>query len=53
MILRSLDKLSLVGMALGVGLMLQPWWAAGFQVGFFLTLVSTVLQIVTSHLVSA
>jgi hypothetical protein len=53
MILRSLDKVSLVGMALGVGLMLQPWWTAGFQIGFFLTLFSTLLQIVTSHVVIA
>ena len=50
MILRALDKFSLVGMALGVAMMLQPWWLAGFAVGFFVTLSSTILQIVTSHL---
>ena len=49
--MHALDKLSLVGMALGVALMLQPWWASGFAFGFFLTLGSTVLQIVTSHLI--
>jgi len=52
MILRLFDKLSLIGMALGVALMLQPWWIGGFVVGFFMTLGSTALQIVTSHLVS-
>jgi hypothetical protein len=51
MMLEALDKLSLIGMALGVALMLQPWWVGGFAFGFFLTLGSTVLQIVTSHLV--
>jgi hypothetical protein len=44
------DRLTLWGMALGVALLLQPWWAAGFQVGFFVTLAATVLQIVASHL---
>jgi hypothetical protein len=48
--IRIFDKFSLVGMALGVALMLQPWWAMGFAVGFFMTLGSTVLQIVASHL---
>ena len=51
MILRTFDKLSLVGMALGVAMMLQPWRADAFEIGFFMTLGSTVLQIVTSHLV--
>ena len=50
MIIRSLDRLSLLGMALGVGLMLQPWWASGFMAGFFVTVMSTVAQIVFSHL---
>ena len=45
-----LDRLCLAIMALGVGLMLQPWWAAGFAVGFWLTLAGTIGQIVTSHL---
>jgi CDP-diglyceride synthetase len=51
MILRSLDRLSLVGMALGVALMLQPWWAGGFALGFFVIVASTVGQIVFSHVV--
>ena len=45
-----LDKFSLIGMALGAGLMLQPWWANGFQLGFCVTLCCTILQIVTAHL---
>ena len=46
----ALDKSSLVGMALGVALMLQPWWEGGFHLGFFMTLNCTVLQIVAAHL---
>jgi hypothetical protein len=53
MILRTLDKLSLFGMALGVAMMLQPQWSSGFEFGFFITIASTVLQIVTGHLVNA
>jgi len=37
-------------MALGVLLMLQPVWTHGLRVGFFVTLVSTVLEIVTAHM---
>jgi hypothetical protein len=51
MILRAFDKLSLIGMALGVAMMLQPWRADGFEIGFFVTLGCTLLQIVTSHLI--
>ena len=51
MILRALDKLSLIGMALGVAMMLQPWWADGFEFGFFVTIAGTILQIVTGHMV--
>ena len=50
MIICALDKLSMIGMALGVALMLQPWWAGGFALGFFVTIASNVLQIVTGHL---
>jgi hypothetical protein len=49
MIIRSLDRLSLLGMALGVALMLQPWWGGGFMAGFFVTVTSTLAQIVFSH----
>jgi hypothetical protein len=48
--LRPLDRLSLALMPLGMALMLQPWWAAGLRVGFFVTIAGTLLQIVTSHL---
>jgi hypothetical protein len=48
--IRMLDKLSLYAMAIGVGLMLQPWWPGGFRTGFFLTLISTATQIIASHL---
>ena len=49
--IRCLDKISQVGMALGVGLMLQPWWGGGLRWGFFVTAWFTVLHILTSHLV--
>ena len=44
-----LDRLSLVGLAVGLVAMLQPWWSAGFRGGFFLLLAATVLQIVAGH----
>jgi len=47
-----LDRASLVGMACGVGLMVQPWWAGGLQAGFFVTLGAVVLQIVVGRLVT-
>ncbi|MBN1675837.1 MAG: hypothetical protein JXR37_32635 [Kiritimatiellae bacterium] len=48
-LIRRLDILALAGMAGGIGLIIQPWWAGGFRVGFFATLLFTVLHIVTSH----
>ncbi len=51
-ILRLLDRLALAGMALGTCLMLQPWLPSCFRAGFACLLASTLLQIVTSHLVS-
>jgi hypothetical protein len=50
MIMKLLDHLSLFAIALGIAVMLQPWWLAGFQVGFFLTLAAIVLQVIFSHL---
>jgi hypothetical protein len=47
---RTLDFGSLCGMALGVALMLQPWWGTGFRAGFFFTLACTMAQIIASHL---
>jgi hypothetical protein len=46
----TFERCALLGMALGVGLMLQPWWSAGLRIGFFATLAFTVLQIVAGHL---
>jgi hypothetical protein len=46
----SFDRLTLVGMALGVAILLQPWWSGGFRVGFFVVLGATLAQIVASHL---
>lgn len=47
-----LDRLLLGGMAVGALLMLQPIWAGGLKWGFFVTFVSTVLEIVTGHMLS-
>lgn len=44
-----LDRLTLVGMGLGVVLLIQPVWADGFRLGFFLTLVATAGQIAVAH----
>ena len=48
-----LDRIALTGMTLGVAAILQPWWAGGLRVGFFMTLVFTILHIITSHRISA
>lgn len=45
-----LEGWTLVGMALGVALMLQPWWPGGMRAGFFVTLGSTLAQIVLGHM---
>ncbi len=44
------DRLTLAGIALGLALLFQPWWALGFRLGFFLTAAATLAQVVTSHL---
>jgi hypothetical protein len=44
------DRALLWGMAGGTLLMLQPAWEGGLEVGFFVTLACTVLEIVTGHL---
>jgi hypothetical protein len=46
----KLDRALLWGMGLGTCLMLQPFWGGGLRWGFFVTLGSTVLEIVTAHL---
>ncbi len=43
------DRIARLGMALGVGLMLQPWWSGGLRCGFWVTAVFTLVHIVTSH----
>ena len=45
------DRLAQIGMALGIAIIFQPWWTGGLRVGFFATLVYTILHIITSHLV--
>jgi len=49
-VIRLLDRLTLLGIGLGVGTMLQPWWEGGFKAGFFVTLLAVAAQIVASHL---
>ena len=46
---RTLDRWTLAGIALGIAAMLQPWWDGGFQAGFFLTIAATLAQIAVSH----
>ncbi len=44
------DRIACAVMALGVALMLQPWWPAGLRWGFLLALLGTIAQIITGHL---
>ena len=48
--IRGLDLLARAGLAAGITMMLQPWWAAGFRWGFFVTAAFTLLHIATSRL---
>ena len=45
-----LDRIARIGMALGILLIFQPWWAGGLRLGFMFTLVFTILHIITSHM---
>ena len=47
-----LDRIALAGMGASLAIVLQPWWSGGLRIGFFLTAVFTVLQIVTSHVIA-
>ena len=47
---RRSETLALVGMAIGVATMLQPWWSGGMRAGFLITFACTIGQIVVSHL---
>ena len=49
-VVRWLDRAALGGLAAGAALVLQPWWAAGFRVGFAVAGAFTVLHVVTMHL---
>ena len=49
---QRLDRLTLIGIAAGIALMLQPWWSAGLEAGFFVTAIFVVAQIVAAHLPS-
>ena len=44
------DRATLVGMGVGLGVMLQPWWGEGLRVGFFVTLGATLAQTVFGRL---
>ena len=46
---RWLDCCARVGMVVGVGLMLQPFWGPGLKYGFFVAALSTLLHVVTSR----
>jgi hypothetical protein len=48
--IRGLDLLARAGLAAGISMMLQPWWAAGFRWGFFVTAAFTLLHIATSRM---
>lgn len=45
----ALDRIARSGMVVGAALMLQPWWRDGLRWGFWVTALTTVLHIVTSH----
>jgi hypothetical protein len=45
----SAERCALAGMALGVALMLQPWWSGGLRAGFFVTALATIAQITLTH----
>jgi len=46
---KFLAKMALAGIAGSFAVVLQPWWAGGFRVGFFAALIFTLLHIVIGH----
>lgn len=46
------DRLAFATLFGGVLLMVQPWWAAGFQIGFWVTLAAIVAVNSASRLVA-
>jgi len=49
MSVRLWDMTARIGLGVGIFATMQPWWDNGLRYGFFLTLASTILHIVTSH----
>jgi len=49
-VIKALSYGAPLGIAAGIGLILQPWWTDGFRVGFFVTAGFTVLHIVVTHI---
>ena len=47
------DRLSLIAIAAGIALELQPFWSDGLRIGFVVTLAAVVLQILFGHLAAA
>ena len=47
------DCAALAVLAIGVVLMVQPWWKLGFQGGFFVTFVGIIAQMITGHVAAA
>jgi hypothetical protein len=47
------DRLSLVAIAAGLAVELQPFWRDGLRVGFVVTLAAVVAQILFGHLAAA
>jgi len=45
------DVAALVGLAVAMALIVQPWWEGGLRWGFWAMLVATAAHIVTSHVV--
>ena len=46
-----LDKIAQIGIGVGIVVIFQPFWDGGLKVGFFATLLATLLHVVTSHLI--
>ncbi|MBT3605921.1 MAG: hypothetical protein HOE48_08405 [Candidatus Latescibacteria bacterium] len=46
-----LDKIAQIGILVGIIAIFQPYWVGGLRMGFFVTLLATVLHIVTSHVI--
>ena len=49
---RWLDRIALAALALGGGLLFQPWWRGGLKWGFAVVLAATIAQIVTAHVLA-